>query len=64
MKQKRRRHSTKKVISLPGRKLIAKHAKDVKGGIIAVRSVLTEKVGPDHLAAFEPPPDPDFSGKR
>jgi hypothetical protein len=63
MKQKHRAHSTKRVRSLPARKLRAKQASDVKGGIIVVcRSVVTEKVGPDHFAAFEPPPDPDFSG--
>jgi len=64
MKREHRTHSKKKVKSLPARKLSAKRAKDVKGGIIAVRSVVTEKVGPDHSAIFEPPPDPDFSGKH
>jgi hypothetical protein len=65
MNANRRPGSKKKVNSLPARKLRAKQVRDVKGGIIVVcRSVVTEKVGPDHFAALEPPPDPDFSGKR
>ena len=65
MKQKRSAQPTKKVKRLRVRMLDGKKAKDVQGGIIVVcRSGVTEKVGPDHLTAFEPPPDPDFSGKR
>jgi hypothetical protein len=64
MKREHRTRSRKKVKSLPVLKLDGKKAKDVQGGIIVVcRSGVNEKVGPDHLTAFEPPPDPDFSGK-